>query len=117
MKKLLALTIALLMLTMSFVACGNNNDNADDTTTTAGNNDAVTTPADTTAADTTTAAPELAYSNALELLEIIFEKYNATATEETKLYVCGGNVNNFETTNPEGPAAFVALENACSLVA
>ncbi len=111
MKKLLALTIALLMLTMSFVACGNNNDNADDTTTTAGNNDAVTTPADTTAADTTTAAPELAYSNALELLEIIFEKYNAAATEETKLYVCGGNVNNFETTNPEGPAAFVALEN------
>lgn len=111
MKKLLALTIALLMLTMSFVACGNNNDNADDTTTTAGNNDAVTTPADTTAADTTTAAPELAYGNALELLEIIFEKYNAAATEETKLYVCGGNVNNFETTNPEGPAAFVALEN------
>ena len=111
MKKLLALTIALLMLTMSFVACGNNNDNADDTTTTAGNNDAATTPADTTAADTTTAAPELAYGNALELLQIIFDKYNAAATEETKLYVCGGNVNNFETTNPEGPAAFVALEN------
>ena len=113
MKKLLALTIALLMLTMSFVACGNNNDNADDTTTTAGNNDAVTTPADTTAApeDTTTAAPELAYGNALELLQIIFDKYNASATEETKLYVCGGNVNNFETANPEGPGAFIALEN------
>ena len=114
MKKILALTLALMMLTMCFVACGQNNDNADDTTTTAGNNDAVTTPEDTTTAateDTTEATAELAYGNALELLQIIFDKYNATATEETKLYVCGGNVNNFETTNPEGPAAFVALEN------
>ena len=76
MKKILALTLALMMLTMCFVACGNNNDNADDTTTTAGNNDV----ADTTpvAEETTTAAPELAYNNALELLQIIFDKYNAT---------------------------------------
>ena len=106
MKKILALTLALMMLTMCFVACGQNNNNADDTTTTAGNNDAVTTPA-----DTTTAAPELAYNNALELLQIIFDKYNATATEETMLYVCGGNINNFDTVNAEGPAAFVALDN------
>lgn len=114
MKKILALTLALMMLTMCFVACGQNNDNADDTTTTAGNNDAVTTPADTTTAateDTTEATAELAYGNALELLQIIFDKYNATATEETKLYVCGGNVNNFETVNTEAPAAFVALDN------
>lgn len=110
MKKILALTLALMMFTMCFVACGQNNDNADDTTTTAGNNDA----ADTTPVveDTTTAAPELAYNNAAELLQIIFDKYNsAQATDDTKLYVCGGNVNNFETVNPEAPAAFVALEN------
>lgn len=111
MKKILALTLALMMLTMCFVACGNNNDNAGDTTTTAGNDVADTTPvADTTVADTT-AAPELAYNSAIELLQIIFEKYNATATEETMLYVCGGNVNNYETVNAEGPAAFVALDN------
>ena len=108
MKKILALTLALMMLTMCFVACGNNTDNADDTTTTAGNEVADTTPV---VEDTTTAAPELAYNNALELLQIIFDKYNATATEETMLYVCGGNINNFDTVNAEGPAAFVALDN------
>ena len=40
MKKILALTLALMMFAMCFVACGQNNDNADDTTTTAGTNDA-----------------------------------------------------------------------------
>ena len=107
MKKILALTLALMMLTMCFVACNNETpDNGDDTTL-AGD------VADTTpAGEETTPAPELAYKNALEMLQIIFDKYNAAqASDDTKLWVCGGNVNNFETTNPEGPAAFVALEN------
>ncbi|MBQ9079576.1 MAG: hypothetical protein IJY27_00720 [Clostridia bacterium] len=106
MKKLLALTLACLMLTMCFVACGTNNDNADNTTTTVGNDNT------TTPADTTTAAPELAYDSAEALLKHIMDSYNATAAEETKLYVCGGNPYNFETVNPEGPAKFVALEDA-----
>ncbi len=113
MKKILALTLALMMLTMCFASCGNNGDNGDDTTP--ADDVADTTPVDdetTPVDDETTPAPELAYKNALELLQIIFDKYNAAQTsDDTKLWVCGGNVNNFETTNPEGPAAFVALEN------
>ena len=96
MKKIIALTLALLMLTMSFVAC---NEGETETTTEA------------PVADTTEAPVALPYANAAELLQIIFEKYNAAqATDDTKLWVCGGNINNFETCNPEGPAAFVALE-------
>ena len=90
MKKLIALTLALLMLTMSFVACNKTE----------------------TPAETTEAVVELPYKSAVELLQIIFEKYNAAqATDDTKLWVCGGNINNFDTCNPEGPAAFVALDN------
>lgn len=107
MKKILALTLALLMLTMCFVAC-NKDGGADDTTTPADDTADTTTPV----VEDTTPAPELAYKSALEMLQIIFDKYNAAqATDDTKLWVCGGNVNNFETTNPEGPAAFVALDN------
>lgn len=94
MKKLLALTLAFLML-FALVACNNSEQGEDETT------------------PTPTEAPvELAYKSAVELLEQIKNGYNATATEETMLYVCGGNMNNFETTNPEGPAKFVALEDA-----
>ena len=103
MKKLIALTLALLMLTMSFVAC---NKTEPETTT-----EPVVDTTEAPVADTTEAPVALPYANALELLQIIFEKYNATATEETMLYVCGGNINNFDTCNPEGPAAFVALDN------
>lgn len=104
MKRLIALTLALLMLTMSFVACTGNSDETTEA------------PETTVAPDTTeevTEAPVvLPYANAAELLQIIFEKYNAAqATDDTKLWVCGGNINNFETCNPEGPAAFVALDN------
>lgn len=104
MKKIIALTLALLMLTMSFVACTGNSDETTEA------------PETTVAPDTTeevTEAPVvLPYANAAELLQIIFEKYNAAqATDDTKLWVCGGNINNFETCNPEGPAAFVALDN------
>ena len=106
MKKIIALTLALLMLTMSFASCANNGET--ETTT-----DAPV--AGTTAApveETTEAVVELPYKSAVELLQIIFEKYNAAqATDDTKLWVCGGNINNFDTCNPEGPAAFVALDN------
>ena len=108
MKKLIALTLALLTLTMCFAACDNQaNDNTAETTP------AVNTPAETTpAVEETTPAPELAYNSAIELLQIIFEKYNAAQTsEDTMLWVCGGNVNNFDTVNAEAPAAFVALDN------
>ena len=106
MKKLIALTLALLMLTMSFVAC---NEGTADVTTEAENN-STEAPVETTVEETE-APVVLPYANAAELLQIIFDKYNAAqATDDTKLWVCGGNINNFETCNPEGPAAFVALE-------
>ena len=106
MKKLIALTLALLMLTMSFVAC----NKTEPETTTEPTVEDTKAPADTTAEDTTEAVVELPYKSAVELLQIIFEKYNAAqATDDTKLWVGGGNINNFDTVNPEGPAAFVAL--------
>ena len=104
MKKLIALTLALLMLTMSFVACNKTETPAE--TTEAVENNQTEAPA---VEDTTEAVVELPYSSAIELLNIIFNGYNATATEDTMLYVAGGNINNFETTSMEGPAAFVAL--------
>jgi hypothetical protein len=105
MKKLIALTLALLMLTMSFVAC---NKTEPETTTEPTVED--TKAPETTVEETTEAVVELPYANAIELLNIIFNGYNAAqATDETKLWVGGGNINNFDTVNPEGPAAFVAL--------
>jgi hypothetical protein len=105
MKKLIALTLALLMLTMSFVAC---NKTEPETTTEAPVADTTEAPVE----ETTEAVVELPYKSAVELLQILFEKYNAAQTsDDTKLWVCGGNINNFETCNPEGPAAFVALDN------
>ena len=104
MKKIIALALALVMLTMSFVACTGNGE----TTTEAPE----TTVAPETTEEVTEAPVVLPYANAAELLQIIFEKYNAAqATDDTKLWVCGGNINNFDTCNPEGPAAFVALDN------
>ena len=106
MKKLIALTLALLMLTMSFVACNKTETPAETTEAVVENNQT-----EAPAVEETEAAVELPYANALELLNIIFNGYNATATEDTMLYVAGGNINNFDTCNPEGPAAFVALDN------
>ena len=129
MKKILAITLALMMLAMVLVACDNGEQNVENTTTdTEATTDAATeagtsaeteagtsaeTDADnTTTEETTTAAPaELAYKSAEELLKLLMDAYNANATEDTMLYVCGGNPYNFETTNPEGPAKFVALED------
>lgn len=105
MKKIIALTLALLMLTMSFVAC---NKTEPETTTEPTVED--TKAPETTVEETTEAVVELPYKSAIELLQIIFDGYNAAqATDETKLWVGGGNINNFDTVNPEGPAAFVAL--------
>ena len=85
------------MMLLSIVACGNTNETEADTKV---------------ETDAETEAPvELAYKSALDLLTKIMNDYNATATEETKLYVAGGNINNFETTSMEGPAKFVALED------
>ena len=110
MKKLIALTLALLMLTMSFVAC---NKTESETTTEAVDNNQTEAPAveetEEQTEEQTEAAVELPYSSAIELLNIVFNGYNATATEDTKLYVAGGNIYNFDTVNTEGPAAFVAL--------
>lgn len=112
MKKILALTLALLMLTMCFVAC-NKDGGADDTTTPADNIPAETTPADntpaeTTPAETTTAAPELAYNSALELIQLIWN----TVPEDQRFFVGGGNINNPDTASFDSAAKFVALADA-----
>ena len=107
MKKIIALTLALVMLTMSFVAC---NKTEPETTTEPTAQD--TKAPETTVEETTEAVVELPYANAIELLNIIFNGYNAAqATDDTKLWVGGGNINNFDPVNPEGAAAFVALTN------
>lgn len=106
MKKIIALTLALLMLTMSFVACTGNGE-----TTTEAPETTVAPEAPETTEEVTEAPVQLAYNSAIEMLQIIFEKYNAAqATDDTKLWVGGGNINNFETVNPEGPGAFMALD-------
>ena len=108
MKKIIALILACLMLTMSFVAC--DKGETETTTDSVENNQTEAPAGDTTVEETTEAVVELPYKSAIELLQIIFEKYNAAqATDDTKLWVSGGNINNFETCNMEGPAAFVAL--------
>ena len=110
MKKIIALTLALLMLTMSFVACTGNGETTTEAPETTVAPEAPEAPE--TTEEVTEAPVVLPYTNAAELLQIIFDKYNAAqATDDTKLWVSGGNINNFETCNPEGPAAFVALDN------
>ncbi|MBR2445412.1 MAG: hypothetical protein IKB28_01950 [Clostridia bacterium] len=129
MKKILAITLALMMLAMALVACDTQEPSNENTTdaeatteakteagtsaeTEAGTSAETEADSSTTTEETTTAAPaELAYKSAEELLKLLMDAYNANATEDTMLYVCGGNPYNFETTNPEGPAKFVALED------
>jgi len=109
MKKIIALTLALLMLTMSFVACTGNGETTTEAPETTVAPEAPETPE--TTEEVTEAPVQLAYNSAIEMLQIIFEKYNAAqATDDTKLWVGGGNINNFETVNPEGPGAFMALD-------
>lgn len=109
MKKIIALTFALLMLTMSFVACTGNGETTTEAPETTVAPEAPEAPE--TTEEVTEAPVQLAYNSAIEMLQIIFEKYNAAqATDDTKLWVGGGNINNFETVNPEGPGAFMALD-------
>lgn len=109
MKKIIALTLALLMLTMSFVACTGNGETTTEAPETTVAPEAPEAPE--TTEEVTEAPVQLAYNSAIEMLQIIFEKYNAAqATDDTKLWVGGGNINNFETVNPEGPGAFMALD-------
>lgn len=98
MKKILALILAAMML-LSLVACGNTTETETETE--------IQTETETE----TEAVVELPYKSATELLNLVFTTYNAGATEETMLYVAGGNINNFETTSMEGPAKFVPLAN------
>ena len=100
MKKLLAVLLAAMML-LSLVACGETNETEAPETSAP----------ETDAPETEAPAVELAYKSALELLQVVMNGYNAGATEDTMLYVAGGNINNFETTSFDGPATFVALEN------
>ena len=105
MKKLLAVLLAAMML-LSLVACGGTNE-----TEAPVDNESETNAPETNAPETEAPAVELAYKSALELLQLVMNSYNAGATEDTMLYVAGGNINNFETTSFDGPATFVALEN------
>ena len=100
MKKILALILAAMML-LSLVACGNTTETETETEI----------QTETETETETEAVVELPYKSATELLNLVFTTYNAGATEETMLYVAGGNINNFETTNMEGPAKFVPLAN------
>ncbi|MBR4873144.1 MAG: hypothetical protein IKV00_04835 [Clostridia bacterium] len=104
MKKLLAILLAAMML-LSFVACGETQETETDVNNETENN----VPENETPDNDEIPSVELAYNSALELLQLVMNGYNATATEDTMLYVAGGNINNFETTNMEGPATFVAL--------
>ncbi len=88
MKKFLAILLASLML-LSLVACGGNNDTETETET--------------------EEFVELAYSSAEQLLNQILTAYNATATEETKLSLFGGNIYNIDTVNQEGPGKFIPM--------
>lgn len=93
MKKILAVVLAALML-LSMVACGNANDET------------------TKAPETDAPVVELPYKSAEELLKQILESYNASASEETKIAVGGGNSNNFDTVSFDSPAKFVALADS-----
>ena len=68
----------------------------------------------TTNTTTTTQKPveELSYKSSVELLTQILDSYNATAPEEEQLWLCGGNIFNFETTSWDSPAKFIALEDS-----
>ena len=108
MKKIIALILATLMLATGLVACTDGNNEV--TTDTTVNEDISTTPEEDVTTGEITEPVELPYSSAIELLQIIFDGYNAAqTTDDTKLQVGGGNINNYDTVNAEGPAAFVAL--------
>ncbi|MBE6569759.1 MAG: hypothetical protein E7658_06045 [Ruminococcaceae bacterium] len=101
MKRTLSLIAAILAMLM-LASCGANNE--DETLT--GEND---TTVDTTETTEDTAGEEIAYTSAEELLVTLMNGYNENASEETMLYVAGGNSYNFDTVKMDAPAKFVAL--------
>lgn len=99
MKKSLISALAPVLLALTLASCAGMGAGETDTTE-----------AGAQSTQSRTEEPAPAYSDALGLLGTIYEKYNASQTsEESRLAVGGGNVNNFETCNPEGPAAFSPL--------
>lgn len=100
MKKITSLLLALLML-VSLVACGNDDDAKD---TENNNSDTVNTADDTndTAADTSadteadTDAPEVAITDALEILTNVWNAY----AEDDKFYPIGGDYDNMVDNAP-----------------
>lgn len=104
MKKIIALILACLMLTMSFVAC-TKGEGETTTEPAENNNDTTTAPeADQTTEEVTEAPVELAYKSAVDVLNIA---WNAFADDQ-KFFVGGGNTYNPDTLSMEGPAKFVA---------
>lgn len=105
MKKIIALTLALLMLTMSFVACTGNGETTTEAPETTVAPEAPV--ADTTveATEEVTEAPALAYTSSLELLNMIW----TAIPEDQRFFVGGGNINNIDTASFDSPAKFVAL--------
>lgn len=123
MKKIIALLLAAVMLTLtiSLVSCGGNNNSTTTTepgVTTTTNTNATTTSntntATTTTEATTTTTPDVpvtpAYANALELFNKIWGSY----TDDDKFPVGGGDEDH---NSDEGPGAFDIEKNKESIKA
>ena len=123
MKKIIALLLAAVMLTLtiSLVSCGGNNNSTTTTepgVTTTTNTNATTTSktntATTTTGATTTTTPDVpvtpAYANALELFNKIWGSY----TDDDKFPVGGGDEDH---NSDEGPGAFDIEKNKESIKA
>lgn len=104
MKRTLSLISAILAMLM-LASCGGKTNN-DDETLPEGSDTTVET---TETTEETAGEEELAYTSAEELLVVLMNGYNDTASEETMLYVAGGNSYNFDTVKMDAPAKFVAL--------
>lgn len=120
MKKTISILLIALM-TLSVVSCGDitiiiqnglNSTSSNQTTTTSSVSDTTTTNNSNEPSNDPSTDETLEYSDSLELLNKVFTEYNVNATEETMLYVAGGNPENFDTVSFDSPAKFVALENS-----
>lgn len=121
MKKIIALLLAAVMLTLtiSLVSCGGNNNSTTTTepgvtTTTNATTTSNTNAATTTTTTTTTTTPDVpvtpAYANALDLFNKIWGSY----TDDDKFPVGGGDEDH---NSDEGPGAFDIEKNKESIKA
>ena len=119
MKKIIALLLAAVMLTLtiSLVSCGGNNNSTTTTepgVTTTTNANATTTSNTNAATTTTTTTPDVpvtpAYANALDLFNKIWGSY----TDDDKFPVGGGDEDH---NSDEGPGAFDIEKNKESIKA